>query len=63
MNSTDNLSYDVFINAPPPQDGDLPNGEPKRPVRWDKVYADIPPTPVTAVTVPDDRFTLEGYAP
>jgi len=25
-----NLSYDVFVNDPPPQDGLLPNGEPKR---------------------------------
>src|SRR3954465_6624252 len=24
------LSYDVFVNEPPPQDGVLPNGEPKR---------------------------------
>jgi glyoxylase-like metal-dependent hydrolase (beta-lactamase superfamily II) len=24
------LSYDVFVNDPPPQDGLLPNGEPKR---------------------------------
>jgi glyoxylase-like metal-dependent hydrolase (beta-lactamase superfamily II) len=24
------LNYDVFINEPPPQDGVLPNGEPKR---------------------------------
>ena len=30
MNSTDNLSYDVFINEPAPQDGVLPNGEPKK---------------------------------
>ena len=30
-----------------------------RPVLWDKLYSGIPPTPVTAVTVPDDRFTLE----
>src|SRR5215472_11346244 len=30
MNSTENLSYDVFVNDPPPQDnGLLPNGEPK----------------------------------
>jgi glyoxylase-like metal-dependent hydrolase (beta-lactamase superfamily II) len=28
---------------------------------WDKTYAGIPPTPVTAVTVPDNRFTLEGH--
>jgi glyoxylase-like metal-dependent hydrolase (beta-lactamase superfamily II) len=146
VNSTDNLSYDVFINDPPPQDGLLPNGEPKlfspqastliygredavltdpamttdqaralgdwvagkgrnltdifithghgdhwfaagllaerfgarvvatagtieqmhtnvamRPLLWDKTYAGIPPTPVTAVTVPDNRFTLEGH--
>src|ERR1700749_3233163 len=142
-----NLSYEVFINEPPPQDnGLLPNGEPKggspvastlvygrqdavltdpgfttdqaralgdrvasrgrnvtdifithghgdhwfaagllaerfgarvvatigsitqmqlnvaaRPVLWDKVYPGIPPSPVTAVTVPDRRLTLEGH--
>jgi glyoxylase-like metal-dependent hydrolase (beta-lactamase superfamily II) len=147
MNSTGNLSYEVFINEPPPQDnGLLPNGEPKggspvastliygredavltdpgfttdqaralgdwvasqgrnvtdifithghgdhwfaagllaerfgarvvgtagsiaqmqvsiaaRPVLWDKVYPGIPPSPVTAVTVPGNRFTLEGH--
>ena len=140
------LTYDVFVNDPPPQDGFLPNGEPKRfspmastliygsadavltdpamtedqarvlgdwvvdkdrnltdifithghgdhwfaagllaerfgarvvasagtiaqmhanialrPVLWDKVYEGIPPTSVTAVTVPDNRFTLEGH--
>ena len=33
----------------------------RRPLLWDKVYAGIPPTPVTAVTVPDNRFTLEGH--
>ena len=139
------LSYDVFINEPPPQDGVLPNGEPKRfspqastliygtrdavltdpamtteqaralgdwveshgrnltdifithghgdhwfaaellaerfgarvvatagtiaqmhanvatrPFLWDKLYDGIPPTHVTAVTVPDNRVTLEG---
>jgi glyoxylase-like metal-dependent hydrolase (beta-lactamase superfamily II) len=144
--STEGLAYDVFINDPPPQDGVLPNGEPKRfspqtstliygsrdavltdpamtmdqaralgdwvagkgrnltdifvthghgdhwfaagvlaerfgarvvasagtiaqmhanvamrPFLWDKVYEGIPPTPVTAVTVPDNRFTLEGH--
>jgi hypothetical protein len=32
-----------------------------RPLLWDKVYTGIPPTPVTAVTVPDDRFMLEGH--
>jgi glyoxylase-like metal-dependent hydrolase (beta-lactamase superfamily II) len=32
-----------------------------RPLLWDKVYAGIPPTPVTAVTVPDNRFPLEGH--
>ena len=142
-----NLSYDVFINEPPPQDnGLLPNGDPKegspvastliygsedavltdpgftgdqarelgdwvaakgrnvtdifithghgdhwfaagllaerfgarvvasassiaqmhvsialRPLLWDKVYPGIPPAPVTAVTVPGNRFTLEGH--
>jgi glyoxylase-like metal-dependent hydrolase (beta-lactamase superfamily II) len=147
MNSTGNLSYEVFINEPPPQDnGLLPNGEPKggspvastliygsrdavltdpgftadqahalgdwvasrgrnvtdifithghgdhwfaagllaerfgarvvasagsitqmqvsiaaRPLLWDKVYPGIPPAPVTAVTVPGNRLTLEGH--
>ncbi len=32
-----------------------------RPLLWDKLYTDIPPTDVTAVTVPDNRFTLEGH--
>ena len=147
MNSTGNLSYEVFINESPPQDnGLLPNGEPKggspvastliygsrdavltdpgfttdqaralgdwvagqdrnvtdifithghgdhwfaagllaerfgarvvasagsiaqmhvsiaaRPRLWDKVYPGIPASPVTAVTVPGNRFTLEGH--
>jgi len=140
-----NLAYDVFVNDPPPQDGFLPNGEPKRfspmastliygnrdavltdpgvtedqasvlgdwvaskgrnltdifithghgdhwfaagllaerfrarvvasagtiaqmhagaatrPLLWDKLYQRIPPSPVTAVPVPGNRFTLEG---
>jgi glyoxylase-like metal-dependent hydrolase (beta-lactamase superfamily II) len=140
------LSYDVFVNQPPPQEGFLPNGEPKlfsptastliygsqdavvtdpgltsdqalalgdwvaahgrnltdifithghgdhwfaagvlaerfgarvvasagtiaqmqasvatRPLLWDKLYTGIPPSPVTAVTVADNRFTLEGH--
>jgi glyoxylase-like metal-dependent hydrolase (beta-lactamase superfamily II) len=141
------LTYDVFVNDPPPQDGLLPNGEPKRfsptastliygsedavltdpgltedqarvlgdwvaargrnltdifvthghgdhwfaagrlaerfgarvvaaagviaqmrgsaptrPLLWDKLYPGlIPPSPVTAVTVPGNRFTLEGH--
>jgi glyoxylase-like metal-dependent hydrolase (beta-lactamase superfamily II) len=144
--TTTTLTYDVFVNEPPPQDGVLPNGEPKRfspqastliygredavltdppltidqaralgdwvaakgrnvtdifvthghgdhwfaagplaerfgarvvasagtiaqmhgnvatrPLLWDKLYTGIPPTPVTAVTVPDNRFTLEGH--
>ena len=29
-NETETLAYDVFVNDPPPQDGVLPNGEPKR---------------------------------
>jgi glyoxylase-like metal-dependent hydrolase (beta-lactamase superfamily II) len=34
-----------------------------RPVLWDKVCPGmIPPSPVTAVTVPDNRFTVEGQA-
>jgi glyoxylase-like metal-dependent hydrolase (beta-lactamase superfamily II) len=147
MNPAGNLSYDVFVNDPPPPDGLLPNGEPKRfspmastliygsedavltdpgltadqaralgdwvagkdrnltdifithghgdhwfaagllaerfrarvvasagtiaqmhasvaarPLLWDKLYAGmIPPSPVTAVTVPGNRFTLEGH--
>lgn len=148
MTSIEKLTYDVFVNDPPPQDnGFLPNGEPKlfspqastlilgsedavltdpgmtrdqaralgdwvagkgrnltdifvthahgdhwfaagvlaerfgarvvatagtiaqmhanaanRPFLWDKVYPGmIPPSPVTAVTVPDNRFTLEGH--
>ncbi len=33
-----------------------------RPFLWDKIYAGmIPPSPVTAVTVPNNRFTLEGH--
>jgi glyoxylase-like metal-dependent hydrolase (beta-lactamase superfamily II) len=32
-----------------------------RPLLWDKVYQGIPPSPVTAVTVPGNRFTLEGH--
>src|SRR5262249_45799474 len=32
-----------------------------RPFLWDKIYRGmIPPSPVTAVTVPNHRFTLEG---
>jgi len=30
MNQPADLAYDVFVNDPPPQDGTLPNGEPKR---------------------------------
>jgi glyoxylase-like metal-dependent hydrolase (beta-lactamase superfamily II) len=142
-----NLAYDVLVNDPPPQDGVLPNGEPKRfspqastliygredavltdpgltaeqaravgdwvtgkglnltdifithghgdhwfaaglladrfgarvvasagtigqmrasaatrPLLWDKLYPGlIPPAPVTAVTVPGNRFALEGH--
>jgi glyoxylase-like metal-dependent hydrolase (beta-lactamase superfamily II) len=144
--ATGTLTYEVFINEAPPQDGVLPNGEPKRfspqastliygredavlvdpplttdqaqvlgdwvaakdrtvtdivvthghgdhwfaagplverfgarvvasagtitqmrgsvatrPLLWDKIYTGIPPTPVTATTVPDNRFTLEGH--
>jgi len=144
--ATETLTYDVFVNEPPPQDGVLPNGEPKRfsptastliygsrdavltdpgmttdqarvlgdwvaskgrnltdifithghgdhwfaagllaerfgarvvaaagpiaqmqaavatrPLLWDRLYSGIPPTQVTAATVPDDRFTLEGH--
>jgi glyoxylase-like metal-dependent hydrolase (beta-lactamase superfamily II) len=147
VNSTENLTYDVFVNDPPSQNnGLLPNGDPKlfspmastliygsenavltdpgmtadqaralgdwvagkgrnltdifithghgdhwfaagllaerfgarvvatagtvtqmhanvaaRPFVWDKVYPGIPPSPVTAVTVPGNRFALEGH--
>ena len=146
MNPAGNLSYDVFVNDPPPPDGVLPNGEPKRfspmastlicgtedavltdpgltadqarvlgdwvaakgrnltdifithghgdhwfaagllaarfgarvvatagtiaqmhasvaarPFLWDHLYQGIPPSLVTAVTVPGNRFTLEGH--
>ena len=30
MSLSGNLAYDVLVNDPPPQDGVLPNGEPKR---------------------------------
>ncbi|HEX4396449.1 MAG TPA: hypothetical protein VH136_02330, partial [Trebonia sp.] len=30
MSTTANFGYDVFVNEPPPQDGFLPDGEPKR---------------------------------
>src|SRR5262245_58140949 len=34
----------------------------QRPVLWDKAYPGmIPPSPITAVTVPGNRFTLEGH--
>jgi glyoxylase-like metal-dependent hydrolase (beta-lactamase superfamily II) len=147
VNSTETLTYDVFVSDPPPHnDGLLPNGEPKggspvastliygsedavltdpafttdqahalgdwvagkgrnvtdifithghgdhwfaagllaerfgarvvasagtieqmqasvdlRPLLWDKVYPGIPPAPITAVTVSDNHFTLEGH--
>jgi glyoxylase-like metal-dependent hydrolase (beta-lactamase superfamily II) len=32
-----------------------------RPFLWDKVYPAIPPSPVTAVTAPGNRLTLEGH--
>jgi len=32
-----------------------------RPFLWDKAYPGIPPSPVTAVTVPNNCFTLEGH--
>jgi glyoxylase-like metal-dependent hydrolase (beta-lactamase superfamily II) len=32
-----------------------------RPLLWDKLYTGIPPSPVTAVTVPGNTFTLEGH--
>lgn len=37
-----NLGYDVLVNDPPPQDGLLPNGEPKRfsPMASTLIYGD-----------------------
>src|SRR5215467_9496417 len=32
-----------------------------RPLLWDKAYPGIPPSPITAVTVTDNRFVLEGH--
>jgi glyoxylase-like metal-dependent hydrolase (beta-lactamase superfamily II) len=32
-----------------------------RALLWDKAYPGIPPAPITAVTVPNNRFTLEGH--
>src|SRR5215471_12176145 len=32
-----------------------------RPLLWDKAYPNIPASPITAVTVADNRFTLEGH--
>jgi len=32
-----------------------------RPLLWDRIYTGIPETQVTAVSVPDNRFTLEGH--
>jgi glyoxylase-like metal-dependent hydrolase (beta-lactamase superfamily II) len=32
-----------------------------RPFLWDRLYRGIPPSPVTAVTLPGDRITLEGH--
>jgi glyoxylase-like metal-dependent hydrolase (beta-lactamase superfamily II) len=144
--TTETLTYEVFVNEAPPQEGVLPNGEPKRfspqastliygredavltdpplttdqartlgdwvaakgrnvtdifithghgdhwfaagplaerfgarvvaspgtiaqmeanaatrSLLWDRIYTGIPPTPVTAVPVPDNRFALEGH--
>ena len=147
MNQAGDLAFEVFVNDPPPQEGSLPNGEPKRfspmastliyghqdavltdpgmtaeqarvlgdwvagkgrnvtdifithghgdhwfaagllaerfgarvvatatavaqmngsvatrPLLWDKLYPGlIPPSPVTAVTVPGNRLTVEGH--
>ena len=63
------LAYDVFVNDPPPQDGVLPNGEPNRfsPTASTLIYGSEdgvltdPPTPATAVTVPENRLTLEDH--
>jgi glyoxylase-like metal-dependent hydrolase (beta-lactamase superfamily II) len=36
-------------------------GVASRPFLWDKLYRDIPPSPVTAVSVPGNRLMLEGH--
>ena len=54
-----NLTYDVFVSDPPPQNGILPNGEPKRfsPVASTLIYRIIygvrerPGEDVGAITV------------
>src|SRR5689334_23922487 len=59
MNQAGNLAYDVFVNDPPPQDGLLPNGEPKRfsPMASTLIYG----SQDAVLTDPGDRFTLEGH--
>ena len=32
-----------------------------RPILWDRLFPEIPPSPVTAVNVPGDRLSLEGH--
>jgi glyoxylase-like metal-dependent hydrolase (beta-lactamase superfamily II) len=39
----------------------MANGVAARPLLWDRVYPGIPESTVTAVTVPDNRFRLEGH--
>ncbi|HKE89682.1 MAG TPA: MBL fold metallo-hydrolase [Gemmatimonadales bacterium] len=42
--------------------GQMPGSIAARPLLWDKAYPGmIPPSPVTAVTVPGNHFTLEGH--
>ncbi len=52
-NSTENVAYNVFVDYPPPHEGARISGGVQ-----DRVYSVIPPTPVTAVTVAGNRFTL-----
>ena len=51
-NSTENVTDNVFVDDPPPQEGARISVGVQ-----DRVYSVIPPTPVTAVTVAGNRFT------
>ena len=52
-NSTENVTYNVFVNDPPPQKGARISVGAQ-----DRVYSVIPLMPAIAVTVASDRFTL-----
>jgi hypothetical protein len=52
-NSTENVTYNVFVNDRPPQEGARISVGAQ-----DRVYSVIPLMPVIAVMVAGDRFTL-----